>query len=295
MSPGHIALALVVAFVWGLNFVVTSVGLHTVPPLLFLGVRFALVALLIVVLPRPAVALPRLIAISTTLFILQFGLLFSAMAHGMSAAMASTVLQAQAVFTPIVAAVVLREQPTVRQVAGIALAVLGLGVVGTTIAGGGITIIGVVLTFAAALSWSVGNIQLRAAGPQNMLAMVVWMSVVPPLPLFALSLVMEGGPREMIHVLATMGWSGFGAILYSAAVSTLIGYVGWAQLLKHYRATTIAPFALLVPIFAAASASLLLGEQFGHTRLLGMGFVLAGLAVIAMPARIRSPIPLDAS
>src|ERR1019366_9519873 len=105
-----------------------------------------------------------------------------------------------------------------------------------------------------------------------MLAMIVWMSVVPPLPLFALSLLMEGGPHEMVHVLSTMGWSGLGAILYTVVASTFFGYGGWAHLLKHYSVTTIAPFALLVPIFAAGSASLLLGEQFGQTRLLGLGF-----------------------
>ena len=295
MTPGHVALALLVALIWGVNFVVTAVGLHTFPPLLFMAVRFALVAVLIVVLPRPTVSWPRLIAISTTLFILQFGLLFMAMTHGMSAGMASIVLQAQALFTPLVAAVVLREQPTLRQLVGIAVAVLGLGVVGTTFAGGGITAIGVVLALLAALSWSVGNIQLRAAGPQNMLAMIVWMSVVPPLPLFALSLIVEGGPRNMAHVLANMGWSGVITLLYSAGVSTLIGYVGWAYLLKHYRAMTIAPFSLLVPIFAAVSASLVLGEQFGPTRLLGMGLVFAGLVVIVTPGRWSIVRPSEAS
>ncbi|TAL01633.1 MAG: EamA family transporter [Rhodospirillaceae bacterium] len=295
MSPAHVVLALLVALAWGLNFAAVAVGLHTVPPLLLLALRFVLAALPIVVLPRPAVSWARLTAISTSLFILQFAFLFTAMARGMSAGMASVVLQAQALFTPIVAAVVLREPPTARQVAGIAVALLGMGVVGSTIAGGGITVIGVGLTLVAALSWSVGNILLRGAGPQNMLAMIVWMSVIPPLPLFALSLLLEGGPHEMIHALTTMGWSGAGSILYTAIGSTLFGYGLWAYLLKHYRATTVAPFALLVPIFAAASASLLLGEQFGQTRLLGMGIVLAGLAVIVMPARWTTVVPLEVS
>jgi O-acetylserine/cysteine efflux transporter len=69
--------------------------------------------------------------------------------------------------------------------------------------------------------------------------------------------------------------------------STLVGYGLWAHLLKHYRATTVAPFALLVPIIAALSASFLLGERFGPTRLVGMGLTLAGLAAIAMPVRAR--------
>jgi O-acetylserine/cysteine efflux transporter len=150
---------------------------------------------------------PRLIAIASTLFILQFGLLFTAMAYGMPPGMAAIVLQAQAVFTPMVAAVMLGERPTRRQTIGIGIAVAGLGVVGSTVGGGGATVLGVALTLAAALSWSVGNIQLRAVGQQNMLAMIVWLSVIPPLPLFGLSLLLEGGPQQMAHTLMTMGWT----------------------------------------------------------------------------------------
>jgi O-acetylserine/cysteine efflux transporter len=290
MTPRHIALALSVAFAWGLNFVVVAVGLHTVPPLLMLVLRFVLAALPIVVLPRPAVPWPRLIAISTSLFVLQFGFLFTAMAQGMSAGMAAVVLQAQALLTPIVAAVMLKETPTLRQATGIAIALCGLGLVASTVAGGGMTVVGTVLTLAAALSWSVGNIQLRAAGAHNMLALIVWLSVVPPLPFFVLSLWLEGGPGGLAHAVAAMGWQGAGAILYTVVGSTFFGYGAWAFLLKHYRATTIAPFTLLVPIFAAGLASLLLGEHFGETRLAGMAVVLLGLAVIAVPARRRAPL-----
>jgi O-acetylserine/cysteine efflux transporter len=288
MKPVHILVALLVTVIWALNFVVAAVGLRVVPPLLMLSLRFVISALPIVVLPRPNVPWPRLIAISATLFIFQFAFLFTAMTHGMSVSMASIILQAQALFTPIVAAVMLRETPTIRQGAGIAVALVGMGIVGTTAASGGITVVGVVLTLSGALSWSVGNILLRQAGQQNMLAMVVWLSVVPPLPLLAASLLLEGGVPGITHVVMTMGWTGWSTILYTAVGSTLFGYGLWAHLLKHYSATTIAPFALLVPIMASGLSSVMLGEQFGETRLAGMALVLAGLAVIAVPLRWRS-------
>jgi O-acetylserine/cysteine efflux transporter len=294
MKPSHVLLAVLVAAIWGLNFVVVAVGLKTVPPLLMLAVRFVIAALPILVVPRPALSWPHLIAICSTMFILQFALLFMAMARGMSPGMASVILQSQAVFTPVVASIALKEQPTLRQMTGIAIAVLGMGVVGSTVAAGGITTIGVLLILGAALTWSIGNIQLRAAGPQNIVALIVWMSVIPPLPLFAASLLLEGGPAEMAHAVTHMGWTGFGAILYTVVGSTYGGYCGWTYLLKHHRATTIAPFSLLVPIFAAAVSSLVLGERFGETRLLGMALVMAGLAVIALPAR-RDAAPMEAS
>lgn len=294
MKPGHVLLAVGVAALWGVNFVVVAVGLKTLPPLLMLAVRFVIASLPILVVPRPALSWPHLIAICSTMFILQFALLFMAMARGMSPGMASVILQSQAVFTPIVAAIFLKEQPSLRQVVGIGIAVLGMGVVGSTVAGGGITAVGVLLILGAALTWSVGNIQMRAAGQQNIVALIVWMSVVPPLPMFAASLILEGGPVELAHAVTHMGWTGLGAILYTVIGSTYGGYCGWAYLLKHHRATTIAPFSLLVPIFAAVASSLFLGEHFGDTRLVGMALVMAGLAVIAVPAR-RNAVPLEVS
>jgi len=294
MSPIHILLALLVALAWALNFVVVSVGLHSVPPFLLLAIRFALCALPILVLPRPTIPWPRFVVIGANLFILQFGLLFLGMANGMSAGMSSVILQAQTIFTPVVAALVLAERPTARQIAGISLSVVGMGIVATTVSSGGITTIGVVLILAAAFSWSVANIQLRSVGKQNMLALMAWMSLVPPLPFFVLSLLFEGGPSEMSHLVTGLGWREIGLILYITVISTYVGHGGWAYLLKHYTPTTVAPFSLLVPVLAAASSSVLLGEQFGPARLWGMGFVLLGLAVIAIPLARPAPLVLKA-
>lgn len=282
MKPQHVLLALLVAVIWGFNFVVIQVGLGQFPPLLLAALRFVVAALPAVMLARPRVGWGRMAAIAGVLFVGQFAFLFTGMAAGMPAGLASIVLQVQAFFTILIAAAVLRERPGPRRVAGSVIAFVGLAVIAATV-GGSVTVAGLALTLAAALCWAIGNVLLRDAGPVDMLAMVVWLSLVPPLPLAALAVALEGaGP--VAHALGHIGWLGLGAVLYMGVPTTIAGFAIWGQLLKLYPATTVAPFSLLVPVFGAASAALVLGERFGPARLAGMALILVGLAVLALPA-----------
>ena len=288
MRPREILLALFVVVAWGVNFVIIEVGLGTMPPLLLAALRFAVAALPAIFIPRPAVPWPRFIFIGLVLFTGQFGLLFLSMKVGMPAGLASVVIQSQAFLTGPIAALVLGEKISPRQMGGTAIAFLGLAAIATTAGGGGVTLIGLLLSLGAALCWAVGNVALRGAGKVDMFAMVTWLSIVPPLPLLALSYLFEG-PQAIEAAFLHMGWIGVGAVAYIAIVSTNIGYGIWAYLLKLYPAAQVAPFSLLVPIVGIISAALLLGEQFGPVRLAGMVLVFAGLIVAVFPFnRFRS-------
>jgi len=288
MRPREILLALFVVVAWGVNFVIIEVGLGTMPPLLLAALRFAVAALPAIFIPRPAVPWPRFIFIGLVLFTGQFGLLFMSMKVGMPAGLASVVIQSQAFLTGPIAALVLGERISPRQVGGTAIAFVGLAAIATTAGAGGVTLLGLVLSLGAALCWAIGNVALRGAGKIDMFAMVTWLSIVPPLPLLALSYVFEG-PQAIEAAFLHMGWVGVGAVAYIAIVSTNIGYGMWAYLLKLYPAAQVAPFSLLVPIVGIVSAALLLGEQFGPVRLAGMVLVFAGLIVAVFPFnRFRS-------
>lgn len=288
MRPREILLALFVVVAWGVNFVIIEVGLGTMPPLLLAALRFAVAALPAIFIPRPAVPWQRFIFIGLVLFTGQFGLLFMSMKVGMPAGLASVVIQSQAFLTGPIAALVLGEKISPRQMGGTAIAFLGLAAIATTAGGGGVTLIGLFLSLGAALCWAIGNVALRGAGKIDMFAMVTWLSIVPPLPLLALSYVFEG-PQAIEAAFLHMGWVGVGAVAYIAIVSTNIGYGIWAYLLKLYPAAQVAPFSLLVPIVGIISAALLLGEQFGPVRLAGMVLVFAGLIVAVFPfGRLRS-------
>jgi O-acetylserine/cysteine efflux transporter len=286
VKPRHIALAIAIASVWGLNFVFIRLALTDFPPLLLAALRFSIAALPVLFLPRPPVGWATLIVIGGALFVGQFGLLFPAMAVGMPPGLASIGLQVQAFITIAIASVVLRERPSARQVAGAAAAFAGLAVVAATVGTDGVTLAGFLLLIGAAASWATGNVLLRRAGPVDMLPLVTWMSLVPILPLLALSLALEG-PARIADGLASATWLSVGSLLYIALVSTSFGFAAWGHLLKLYPAATAAPFSLLVPVTGTLSSALILGERFGPMRLAGMVLIFIGLGFLVLPRRRR--------
>jgi O-acetylserine/cysteine efflux transporter len=228
------------------------------------------------------------VVIGTALFTGQFGFLFTGMKVGMPAGLASITLQTQALFTVLFAVVFLKEKPTLRLSVGCGIVFAGLTVIAMTTGTGGFTPLGLVLILCAACSWGAGNILLRTAPRADMLPLIAWLSLVPPLPLFALSLLLEG-PAADWQALVHVGWPGLGALAYIILLSTIGGFGAWGHLLKLYPASQVAPFSALVPVFGILSAALLLGERFPVQRLAGMVVILAGLLVVVWPS--RSPRP----
>ena len=232
MKPVHIVLAVLVAACWGFNFVVIEWGFGSFPPLLLACLRFILAALPCFVLPRPPIPWRRLVLIGSAWFLGQFALLFTGMKIGMTPGLASVLMQSQVFFTILIAAYLLREPPTARQVAGMLVAAAGLVCIGATVSGrGDVTVPGLALIFAASLSWACGNILLRQEKKVDMLPMVVWLSLVPPLPLFLLSLLFEG-PSTVYASLAGIGTTGIAAVLYLAAIATIFCFGIWGHLLE---------------------------------------------------------------
>lgn len=287
MTPAHVGLALLTTALWGFNFVMIRIGLESgLPPLLMAAMRFMVVAIPAIWLPRPAIPLRRMLAVGGFLFVGQFALLFSGMAAGMPPGLASVTAQSQAFMTGLLAAAVLRERPSARALAGMAVAFAGLALIATTAGAGGVTGVGLALCLGSAASWAVGNVLLRGVGAGGVgpVAFMSWLGLVPILPLLALSLAIEG-PGTVAHALANLRWGGVAGVLYVALAATTVGYGIWGFLMARYPAGMVAPFGLLVPITGAASAALVTGESFGPVRLAGMALVLAGLGVTALRRR----------
>jgi len=264
MTPRDIALALGVAVVWGVNFVAAHWAVAEISPLLVSGLRY-IVALLPAVffVRRPQIALTYIIGYGLFIGVGQFGFLFSAIKMGMPAGLASLVVQVQAFFSIILAVLFLGERPTRSTLIGVLLAFAGIGVIAIERLEGAV-LVPLLMTLAAAASWGVGNLITKKAGKIDMLGFVVWSSLVPPLPLFALSYAIDG-PGAW-SALATMSWLGIGSLLFIGWVSTVFGYGGWSILLGRYPASTVAPYALLVPVAGIAASAILLGERITGSR-----------------------------
>ncbi len=286
MPLKDILAALVVIVVWGANFLVIKVGVDEIPPLLLGGLRFLFVAFpAVFFVPRPNVHWRYVVGYGATICLGQFVFLFLAISLGMPAGLASLVLQAQAFFTVLIAALVLREAIRPHHALGIGLATAGLALLDLG-AGGETTVpmVGFLLTLAAAFSWAVGNVVLKGAGSVRMLSMVVWGALLPPIPFLLLSAVFEG-PDRILDSLIHISWRAVAVVAYLSGGATLIGYVLWGRLLARHPVTRIAPLSLLVPVVGLLCADWFLGEKLGLWQWLGGGVVLIGLVVNLFGAR----------
>jgi O-acetylserine/cysteine efflux transporter len=284
-------LAVLVAALWGFNFVVIDWGMSSVPPLLFAAVRFAVVAVpACFLVPRPPVPFRTVAAVGAFMSLGQFGFLYLSMHLGMPPGLSALVLQAQVPFTIVIAAAVLREPPSRAQVAGVGLGVVGLAVVAFG-AGGHLPPLALALCLLAGLSWGTGNVVSRAAKAPGGLALTVWSATVVPVPLLGLSLLLDG-PSAVGHGLVHLGWHGVLSTVYTAGLCSLVGYAVFNRLLAKYPSGHVVPWVLLAPVVAMAASWALLGEVPGPAELAGAVLLVAGVLIAqgtVRPRRARRP------
>lgn len=283
MLPARdLALILVVVLAWGSNFSAMRLALDELPPLLFVALRFAILLPLIAFLPRPQVSWSAIAGVALLINCGQFGFLFSAMSAGLSAGMASLLLQMQAPLTILLAALVFKERVTLRQILGLAIALSGLALIASAL-GGNVPLLGLALVLCGALCWAGGNLILRRLPGVSMLALFAWASLLAWPPMLALSFAAEG--TDGLQVIATLTLQGWAAVIYVAMISTVIGYALWGTLLSRHPAAQITPFALLIPVVGIATAALILGERITPREAIGALAILGGLAIAMTRSR----------
>jgi O-acetylserine/cysteine efflux transporter len=289
-------LAVVVAVLWGANFIAIHVGLEHFQPLFLAGLRMLVLAVPTVLLvPRPRVPLRWLVGYGLGFGTVQFLFLFLGMYAGMPTGLASLVLQASGPFTLVLGALLLRERVTPRQWAGIGVAVLGLGCIALARAQSA-ALLPVVLTLLGALGWAAGNLCSRLAQRDgeavDPLHLTLWMTVVPPVPMLAASAVVEGPGAwgDVVAMVTPDGVAGLVALVYLSLVATVLAAGIWTGLMRRYPAGLVAPHSLLVPVVGMSLAMVLLGERPSVTELVAGVVVVGGVLVASAPARRRVPV-----
>ncbi len=295
LSRGDLLRALAVVVIWGLNFVVMKVGLQGIGPMLLGALRFAAAALPFVLFVKfPSLPWRYVAAYGLAQGLGQFGFLFLGLQLGMTAGMASVVMQTQAFFTLLLAVPLLGERARAAQWIGLSVALGGLVLIASAHGEGPgqMTLAGFVLTLGAGFMWAVSNIVARLAnrqGDYDPLSFIVWSSLFPILPFFALALWMDG-PQTVARQLAGIGWPAVVSVLFLAWFATLLAYSLWTQLLKRHPAARVTPFSLLVPVVGLWSAWVFFGELPLLQQWLGTGLVLMGLVVNQLGGRVMGLI-----
>jgi O-acetylserine/cysteine efflux transporter len=283
-STRDLVSALFVVLIWGTNFVAMKVGLRDLTPFQMGACRYVFAVLPLILFVRPP-KLPVKWVVLYGLFqgVGQFGLLFLSLRIGMSASLASVILQTQVFFTAFFGFALLHERASRALQAGLLLAAAGLvcfgmnyvqpGHAGATTAGG------FALCLAAAAMWAASNIVVRRAQqatPQfDVVSFMVWCSLVPIVPFVGLSLAFDD-PATRWHWTAAP-FSTWIAVAYLGWMATILGYAMWTRLLKRHPVNRVAPFSLGVPVVGISTGMIVLGDVITSWQWAGITLIVASL------------------
>jgi O-acetylserine/cysteine efflux transporter len=288
--------ALVVVLVWGVNFVVMKFALRDFSPFQLGAARYVFAVLpLILLIKPPRIHVKWLLLYGLFQGVGQFGFVFWALQVGMTASLASVLLQTQVYFTALFGFVLLQERANKPLQVGLFLAALGLGCFamnyvnpGAAVSGA-TTLLGFALTLSAAAMWAMSNIVARRVQQLHTdyapIAFVVWSSSVAIVPFIALSLAFDA-PEVRWHWLEAR-WSSWLAVAYLGWVATVLGYSLWTGLLKRHPANKVAPFSLGVPIVGLTTGMLILGEVITPWQWAGIALVVAALVCVMLGGLVK--------
>jgi len=283
MKINDVLLALLVTICWGFNFVAIKVGLDSFPPILFSALRFTCAAFpAVFLIGRGGVEWRWILSIGLILGTCMFTLLFIGMHLGMPAGLSSIVLQVQVLFTLILSGIVLHDRPSAWQKIGIGIAFVGIALL-IVDRYESASFTGMLFILGAGFAWAISNILMKLSGDIDMFRLMIWMSLVPPLPLALLSFVLEKG---QVAALSNISLTGLGAIFYTGLISSVLAYSLWGKLFQRYSANLVAPFALLVPIFGTLFSFVVLNESLSFLEIVAGSLVLTGLIVVVYGMRL---------
>lgn len=278
MRAADTALALLITAIWGLNFSIIKLGLATLDPNLMAAIRFMLCALpAVFFVARPRVAWGYWVAYGLLFGVVQWGAVYAGIYFGLSAGLASLVLQVAVFFTMAGGVVFFQERVSAPMLLGTAIAFAGVAIV-FIYADGHASVLGLCLVVLGAIAWAGANLIVKRAKPANMFGFMVWSSLVAPLPLLLLSYGFAG-PERIAHSLASIDGTAIFSILFQVYPTTLLGYAVWNGLLKKHPVSTVAPLTLFVPVFGMLGSVLLFGETLPGYKWLAMACILAGLLI----------------
>jgi drug/metabolite transporter (DMT)-like permease len=288
---------IIIYLVWGSTYVVASIGVHALPPILFGGVRFLCAGFLLAI---TAVALGQRFEVNATewrtMLIVAFGSVFipNSLTNWALQTVASNqtaILNASAaLWIALLATRGRRAHALDRR-----------------------TLVGLVIGFAGAtlIVWPRGDLDTSHFGLQLLilLAVFVWSattvyirnvhSKLDLLPFSALQMFLGGvmmtaaglalGEQHEWH------WSapGLAAMAYLTVASSCLAYTAYSWLAKNTTPAMVGTYSYVNPAIAAVLGWWFLGEQLGANQLIGMAIMFAGVALVSWPQKEQKRLDED--
>lgn len=275
---------------WGSTFFLTKDLLERVPTLDYLAVRFTIAGLLLLLVAPKAVSrlsreTRRQAVVLGALYGVAQILQTAGLAHT-AASVSGFVTGMYVIFTPLLAAVLLRTRINGLTWAAVALAAVGLGVLTLQ----GISVgYGEAITLVAAGIYALHIVALGAWSRPNE---AMGLAIVQLLVIAVICLVATA-PNGMVLPEGSRDWA---SVVYMAVIPGALALLGqtWAQ--AHLPPTRTAIIMSMEPVFATLFAIWLGGEHATSRLFLGGALVLAAMLVVELsPKRTVEDAPAQST
>jgi len=270
------------AVIWGINFVVVKYATHVFNPVAFTGLRVGTAALFLVTFAfaRGRFNLPRRDVIGLLLLgMLGNGLYQLFFVHGVArtrAGNAALIVGAAPAFIALFARIRGLERVKRMTLIGIALSVIGVGLViagSANSSNGEATLLGAMLVFCGVLSWTVYTILLQ---PYTKRIDVIKLSAITMIG-GAVPLLIASTPALIATDWSAVGKGGWLALFYSSVISMGVAYIFWYRGLRVLGPTRTAVYSNLQPIIALLVAWAFIGEIPTIFQGVGAATIVAGV------------------
>lgn len=282
VQPRHLALLLGVTFLWGLNLVVSRIGMAQVSPILYTLLRMSLIALLLLPwLKRAPGQMNALVVAALLSGGLNFALLFVGLSLAKNVSSVAIASQLGVPMTTLLSIALLGEQVRWRRWTGIGLSFAGVLIMGldpqvfdrgTSLA----------LVVASAFCGALGLIAIKKLDGIQPLQLQAWMAWVSVPLLLLLTLLFEHSDFNSLVRIGALGW---GAIAYTAIAGTLVAHTCFYWLLQRYPVTSVAPITVLSPVFSVLFGVTLLHDQITARIAIGGIVTLTGVFIVSLRER----------
>lgn len=278
MKPVDVLVAISVAMIWGMGFIVAKAGMSHFSPILLMALRFSLTAFCMVWFFRPPLGIfKQLFWISLVSAALQYSLTFNGVS-GIDASTAALLVQLEVPFGLILAWLVFGERISFKQGLGIAIAFTGaILIIGEPKLAG--DLVYAFMVIGGAFTWAVGQIMIKKLGNIGGFRLITGVALFATPQLFVASFLFEQDQLEQIRTASTAAW---GAVAYLGLVMTAMAYALWYRLLGHYAVNQVMPFLLLLPVTSVFGGIFFLDESLTTKIALGGCLAIIGVAMITI-------------
>ena len=282
MPIRDIFLAILVPIIFGFGFVIAKPAMDQLPPILLNGLRWSLTGIIMCwFFPFPKKLFKSLLVISFLGSTLQYSLTFSGL-NIVDATSATLLIQSEIPFGILIAFIILKEKPSMKNLIGLLIAFIGI-VILTGSPNLENKLFGVLLLLSGAFLWAYAQVIAKPVSEKiGGLALTAYIGVFAGPSSIALSYFIEGNTYQYITNADLKTWL---IVLYLGLIMNCLAYSLWYFVLSKHPVNYVMPVMLLFPVTGLVTAIFLLGENPSTYAYIGGFIIISGVAIILINKR----------